>query len=450
MAALVAFAAQAQDRADRQELTDPDSFTMILLGDPQGYTKYDINQPLFDLCTAWIADSVDHLNIKAVLCTGDLVEQNENIVLNRKMLNQTSREMWEAASHALARLDGKVPYIISPGNHDYGYRKAENSRTCFPDYFPFERNPAWRDVCVATYPNRNGAISLENAAFAFDDPAWGGLLVVTTEFLPRDEVLDWAAALIDKPEYRDRKVIFMTHAFLHERSAKRIEKNSYELTPGNTGAEIWRKLIEPSPNIRMVVCGHTGKPGDYEDAVAYRVDKNRAGHDVHQMMFNVQILGGGWEGNGGDGWLRIHAGGKTITYKAPNQIGGSKSFEAGKTTTLDLRLTDGNVEPGPEPDPGLEPDEEFRNKSYQAMFFACMTRKRSSRFRRAILLTTAHPTYGSSMCIIGVTARRQNPGSCRGAKAAVGTTSTKPTGRMMPKTDTCVGRGLLPIFCTGG
>ena len=64
----------------------------------------------------------------------------------------------------------------------------------------------------------------------------------------------------------------------------------------------------------------------------------------------------------GDGWLRIHAGGKTITYKAPNQIGGSKSFEAGKNTTLDLRLTDGNVEPGPEPDPGLEPDEEFRNK----------------------------------------------------------------------------------------
>lgn len=64
----------------------------------------------------------------------------------------------------------------------------------------------------------------------------------------------------------------------------------------------------------------------------------------------------------GDGWLRIHAGGKTITYKAPNQIGGSKSFEAGKTTTLDLRLTDGNVEPGPEPepDPGT-PDPAYAN-----------------------------------------------------------------------------------------
>ena len=117
MAALVAFAAQAQDRADRQELTDPDSFTMILLGDPQGYTKYDINQPLFDLCTAWIADNVDHLNIKAVLCTGDLVEQNENIVLNRKMLNQTSREMWEAARRQgpLHRLAGQPRLRIPQG-----------------------------------------------------------------------------------------------------------------------------------------------------------------------------------------------------------------------------------------------------------------------------------------------------------------------------------------------
>ena len=103
----------AQHRADPQKLVNPESFSMILLGDPQGYTKYDINQPLFDLCTAWIADNIESLKIKAVLCTGDLVEQNDNNVLNRKMLNQTSREMWEAASQALKRLDNKVPYTIS-------------------------------------------------------------------------------------------------------------------------------------------------------------------------------------------------------------------------------------------------------------------------------------------------------------------------------------------------
>ena len=143
-----AIAVSAQHRADPQKLVDPESFSMILLGDPQGYTKYDINQPLFDLCTAWIADNIEPLKITAVLCTGDLVEQNDNNVLNRKMLNQTSREMWEAASQALKRLDNKVPYIIAAGNHDYGYKAAENGRTYFPDYIPFERNPAWGSAAL--------------------------------------------------------------------------------------------------------------------------------------------------------------------------------------------------------------------------------------------------------------------------------------------------------------
>ena len=132
--------ANAQNRADQQHLADPASFSMILLGDPQGYTKYDINQPLFELCTAWCADNIDNLRIKAVLCTGDLIEQNENIVRNRKMLNQTSRQMWEWASHCFRRLDNRVPYIISAGNHEYGYVRGDEGFTHFPEYFPFERN----------------------------------------------------------------------------------------------------------------------------------------------------------------------------------------------------------------------------------------------------------------------------------------------------------------------
>ena len=34
-----ATAVSAQHRADPQKLVDPESFSMILLGDPQGYTK---------------------------------------------------------------------------------------------------------------------------------------------------------------------------------------------------------------------------------------------------------------------------------------------------------------------------------------------------------------------------------------------------------------------------
>ncbi|MDR1722855.1 MAG: metallophosphoesterase [Tannerella sp.] len=298
----------AQHRADQQQLSDSKSFTMILLGDPQGYIKYDINQPILDLCTAWIADQIENLNIRAVLCTGDLVEQNENIVRNRNMLNQTSREMWEAVSKSFSRLDNKVPYIVSCGNHDYGYRNSENTMTHFPDYFPFERNTAWRDLVVDAMPNRNGIPSLENAAFEFTDSRWGKILVVTSEYLPRDEVLEWAKNLVNSEKYKAHRIIFMTHGYMSEgqgEKAKLLESDNRN-NKGNTGKEIWEKLVYPSANINLVICGHIGNGnGEFADNVGYRVDKNSAGKDVHQMMFNVQTLGGGWEGNGGDGWLRI-------------------------------------------------------------------------------------------------------------------------------------------------
>lgn len=334
LAAACCLPVAAQHRADRQSLENPDSFSMILLGDPQGYIKYDLNQPLFELCTAWIADNVDNLNIKAVLCTGDLVEQNENIVMNRKMLNQTSREMWENVSRSFRRLDGVVPYIISPGNHDYGYRRSENGMTHFPEYFPFERNRCWRDIIVSSYPNRNGEITIENAAFEFEDAAWGKMLVICSEFAPRDEVLGWAKELCNSDAYRNHRVIFITHGYLQEKTAAFQTKISYDVRPFNTGLDIWEKLVKDSHNIVLTLCGHTGRPAkdtykgapdDWELSCAYRCDNNIDGNPIHQMMFNVQVVGGGWEGNGGDGWLRILEfcpDGKTIKVKTYSPLFG--------------------------------------------------------------------------------------------------------------------------------
>ena len=131
---LSAMGLSAQHRADQQHLQDPNSFMMVVFGDPQGYTKYDINQPLYELSTVWISDNVENLNIKAVLFTGDLVEQNENIVRNRKMLNQTSKQMWEWSSHCLERLDGRVPYIIAGGNHEYGYVRGDEPFTHYREW----------------------------------------------------------------------------------------------------------------------------------------------------------------------------------------------------------------------------------------------------------------------------------------------------------------------------
>ena len=303
----------AQNRIDRQHLSNPESFTFVVFGDVQSYTKNSVYQPIYELCTAWVADNVENLNIKAVLFTGDLIQRNENIVPGRGSVNQTSRQMWEWSSHCLERLDGKVPYIIAAGNHEYGYTRGDEAFTHYPEYYTCERNPLTANHIVAAFPNREGKASLENAAWEFRTKSWGKLLVIGTEWAPRDEVLDWAKELCNSEKYQDYTVIFLTHSLLRGKTAKYTDNEGYKIHPRNFGREIWEKLLFPCKNIRLAVCGHTGHPAsddgkepgssyDHEVNNAYRCDKNSAGKDVHQMMFNIQYLGGG---NGGDGWLRL-------------------------------------------------------------------------------------------------------------------------------------------------
>ena len=311
----------AQHRADRQNLTDPASSTLILLGDPQGYVKYDLNTPILDLVMYWIADNAEHLNIKAALCTGDLVEQNDNNALNRNMLNRTSRQMWEAVSRSFSIIDGKVPHLHSPGNHDYGFLHAEDEHTFYPDYFTAERQGRiLLDRLVAEYPNREGRASLENAAYEFEFDGWNRkILVITAEFAPSDGAVEWAKQLCLSDKYKDHHVIYMTHSYMkcHKCKNEVTSTEKYGLTQrqgNNSGVQLWEKLFSQVPNIRFVICGHhghgqemtpEGKKDRYDWNVGWRVDRNAAGRNVYQMMFNVQTLGGGWEGNGGDGWLRI-------------------------------------------------------------------------------------------------------------------------------------------------
>jgi hypothetical protein len=303
--------------AEPPVLEDPQAFSMIVLGDPQSYVKFDINQPIFEMLTAWSAAQKQTLNVKTVICTGDLVEQNELLIENGGTLyagknngNQTSAKQWESVSHAFQRLDHVYPYIVTTGNHDYGYESAENRNSRFPEYFKPSRNPFWAKTLVSTGKNAFGLPTLENAAYEFTDEAWGDLLVVVLEFAPRDEAIDWARKLIDSEKYAGHTVILLTHSVL-DTQGNVIEGSDYEVAPRNEGAHLLEKLVKPSKNIKLVICGHSG---DTETMSAFRTENNAVGKPIHIMMFNPQAISG-WNGNGGDGWLRIlefKSDGKTI------------------------------------------------------------------------------------------------------------------------------------------
>ena len=312
------------------ELQEQGSFSMILVPDPQSYTKFAANQPLFDLQTAWIAQNIDLLNIKAALFTGDMVEQTGKLISaplpNDYNGDQTGRQQWEAVSRALSRLDNRLPYVVAQGNHDIGHITATDRHTIMPEFIRPERNILFEKHLVATCENWQGVHTMENSAYEFEDKAWGKMLVITFEFAPRDEAIEWAKKLTTSEQYKNHKVIILVHSWLNT-AGDRIVKEGYTLRPCNWAEAVWEKLVYPSKNIVMVLCGHTGAAPKIEGDVAstnfkptssYRIDKAADGRDIPQMMFNSQQGDGDWNGNGGDCWLRIlefKPDGKTISVR---------------------------------------------------------------------------------------------------------------------------------------
>jgi hypothetical protein len=285
-------------------LSDPASYTWILLPDVQSYQKFGRNQALFHLMADWIIDQKEKLNIRMVLCVGDLVEQNNLLQPDGINGDQPSISQWKAARTGFAKLDNRLPYILCTGNHDYGTKSAENRYSQFNSYFPPQGNPLNLDLLVEMAPNAQGVETLENGCFEWNSPDGQLFLIFSLEFAPRTEILTWAKELAARPEYEHHTAVVLTHSYMDSRGV-RIEKENYKLAAPNYGKTIWEELVQPSSNIRLVFCGHIADEESHRGQVGYREDDNRAGVKVCQMMFNAQREGGGWHGNGGDGWLRI-------------------------------------------------------------------------------------------------------------------------------------------------
>ena len=286
------------------KLSDPESYIWILLPDIQTYQKFGRNQAIFQMMTDWIIDQKDELNIQMVLCMGDLVEQNNILVPNGINGDQTSVEQWEAVRNSFVKLNNKLPYVLCTGNHDYGIKSAENRYSQFNSYFPPQINPLNQSLLVEMAPNAQGVPTLENACYEWESPLGQFFLLFSLEFAPRDNILQWANQLAAKDEYENHIGVVITHSYQNSKG-KRTVKGRYPLVNANYGEQIWEKLIEPLDNIEFVFCGHIGDSESHEGQVAYREDVNHTGKLVHQMLFNAQREGGGWHGNGGDGWLRI-------------------------------------------------------------------------------------------------------------------------------------------------
>jgi len=271
MAFLIALLSLASGYSQEAKPADANEvFSVVLLPDTQFYSeKYP---ETFVSQTMWIRERAKADNIKFVVCLGDIV-QNAHI-----------EEEWVRAHMSAWILDGVVPYSSVPGNHDLVSKDKVITRdsTLFNKYFGPQRfeKESW-------YGGHKGETNDNN--YCVFKAAGKDFLVLSLEFAPRDEALEWAAEVCQK--FPNHNVIVATHSYLNLQGRTTGQAKVADST-ANSGQQMWEKLVSKQPNVFMVACGHVG-------GVNLLVSKNEAGGQVIEILTDYQNLD-----KGGLGWLR--------------------------------------------------------------------------------------------------------------------------------------------------
>ena len=268
----------------------PGSWTLAVLPDTQIYAQSYPHH--FTSQTQFLADRAESLNIKMVLHEGDITNNN-NVA------------QWNNAKASMSILDGVVPYIMAPGNHDYGPNgNASNRETYFHNAEYFGPTSTY-----AQQPTMKGYFESGKTDNAWSTFSAGGRewIVLALEFGPRDEVVDWANDVI--AAHPDKLAMLVTHAYMYydetiydwanKGTSQSWNPHAYGVAnlPGgvNDGQELWDKLVSKHENFRMVFNGHV-----LNDGTGYRATLGDHGNVVHQMLANYQM-----KSEGGMGDMRL-------------------------------------------------------------------------------------------------------------------------------------------------
>ncbi|MCA9041158.1 MAG: metallophosphoesterase [Planctomycetaceae bacterium] len=252
-----------------EEVAEP--FSIVLLPDTQNYSEKYPDTYLQQ--TIWIRQNHEKENIKFAVHLGDIVQ------------TASIEQEWVNAHKAMRLLDGIVPYSMVPGNHDQVNESKQLTRntSLYNKYFGPERFEV-EDWYGGNFEGKN------DNNYVFFEAAGIKFMVISLEFAPRDEVLNWAGKVADA--HPDHQIIMATHCYMTKDGRDKGVNKAYKIS-GNSGEEQWQKFVSKHPNVFFVVSGHVA-------GVGMQTSTNEAGGPVHEMLVDYQNLA-----NGGDGWLRV-------------------------------------------------------------------------------------------------------------------------------------------------
>ena len=309
-------------------------FSIAVIPDSQSYTNMDsqkfnyipyiINQwEIYYRQTAFIAqNSVKNGGDFAfALHVGDHVDHR----------NWRPRE-WKLSAICFENLNGQLPVITVPGNHDYdtwsgSKHQTIGSNTYNKYYGPdssFFKDKEWYKGSSQNGRNSYGIIKAADKEF----------IVIGLELNPDDYSIIWAQEVLNK--YKTLPAIVLIHEYLSKNQETQKETDNVEtiITNGEeykkginfaftnvnyriknngwTPSKIWNDFISKNNQIFLVVCGHVGTE---TKACGYRIDKNQDGFSTYSLLSNFQDFRNYLNEHGikykrkphacGDGWFSI-------------------------------------------------------------------------------------------------------------------------------------------------
>jgi len=252
------------------------STTVVVLPDTEGYCR---KRPhIFNAMMKWVAENKDKRNIACVLHVGDITNDN-------------ARDEWKNARKAFDIIEGKIPYVLAAGNHDYD--GTPGRLTYMNEFFKvadLKKRPGFGDVYEP------GKLENHYQFMEINAQKW---IVLSLEMGPRKKVIAWANKVLQ--QHKDHLAIVLTHGYLyygnerynHLRGGQRASPYNF-YGDGADGEMMWNQLVRKHPNVMMVVCGHLSS-----QYVGYRKDKADGGNIVHQMLVDYEKMRGGY------GFLRV-------------------------------------------------------------------------------------------------------------------------------------------------
>ena len=286
------------------ETHEPGSYSMVVIPDQQVLSHYSPDR--LKALYQWIADNREKENIQIVMNVGDMADNCGNL------------DQWANNRAAWELLPDDLPFIVSPGNHDYdtnsGWNKGYGVReqlTLMNEYFP-------RSI-FENYPTEIGFFDEVNSANQWQAFTVNGnqYLVMALEYVPQDDVIAWANEVVEA--HPNHQVIMVTHSYV----------GSY----GNMDVpKLWSNFLSKHENVIMAFSGHV-----WHTNVVRRTDKGVNGNDVHQMLMDAQVSDTGSEGNkyaAMIGILRFSADGTKcdVSYYSTDR----DMYDAGSNFTLTL------------------------------------------------------------------------------------------------------------------